>query len=129
MHTFLAQRLVAMIALLGVLFGALAPAMSHAIVPAASGIGEVQICTMAGMKTIVIDGADATGKHPPDPHRLSKHCPYCALHGGAALPPGAPAGAFFPVVRAMAAPAPHAQPPASSFSWNAAPPRAPPFPT
>lgn len=90
MYKFLTQRLViAWVAMLSVLFGALAPAISHAMAaPAlASAVEEIQVCTMEGMKTIVLT-APSTGKpSAPASDHMSKHCACCTAHSVSLLPP------------------------------------------
>jgi hypothetical protein len=89
MYKFLTQRLViAWIAMLSVLFGALAPAVSQAMVPVSvPGTEEVQICTMEGMKTIVIVDEDVGKRPAPSSDHMSKHCACCASHASIFMPP------------------------------------------
>ncbi|VXC14874.1 conserved exported hypothetical protein [Massilia sp. 9I] len=111
------------VAMLGVLFSALAPALSHAMPSSAPLLDTVQVCTMEGMQTIVVDKEQPFGAGSSHPF---EHCPYCALHGGASLPPPSagltltllPLGEvrpplFYQVARPL-------------FTWSTANPRAPP---
>lgn len=101
------------IALLAILFSALAPTVSHALA-AANPIANVQMCTADG------------GKAPADLKHGMQHCAFCTIHGGGdgLLPPPAVAlavlagrDAYPPLFYA----APHPLP-----AWSAANPRAPP---
>jgi hypothetical protein len=127
MHKLVKQKVAWIwIAALAILFSALAPTISHAMAAAAPLDEAVQVCTMEGMKTIVVANGPA-GKF--DPHRFEhflEHCPYCAVHAGPALLPepaqpafAAPlAGAFHPPLFYQSA--------APLFAWTAASPRGPP---
>lgn len=126
MHKLIRQRLVvAWIALLGVLFAALAPPLSQAMAPVVAAPGEVQICTAQGMVTITLDDAGPVKRVPvPDP--MPKHCPCCVAHGGA---PGMPPVQAFvlPVLRqATSLPSLFYRSAAPLFAWTVANPRAPP---
>jgi type II secretory pathway pseudopilin PulG len=126
MHKLIAQRLVvAWIALLGILFAALAPTLSHAVVPAVAAAAEVQICTANGMIAIAVDGGGPV-KGLPAPDHMLKHCPYCIAHGGA---PGLPPVQAFvlPVLRQTTShPSLFYRSAAPLFAWTIANPRAPP---
>ena len=109
------------IALLSVLFGALAPAAAQ-VLPARGAGQAMQVCTMAGMKTVVV----GSGKPAPAIKHFFEHCPYCALHAGSALPPPAYGFAFgLPAVPSCWPRLPLASA-APQFPWTAASPRAPP---
>lgn len=128
MHRLAKQHVVFVwIAMLGVLFSALAPALVHAVPVVQQPFGEeMQICTMAGMKTIVIGEADPGKSMPGSGDHPLKHCPCCPAHGGApAMPP--PVVFLFPasVSRAPYPPLFY-QSATSLFPWTAAKPRAPP---
>jgi hypothetical protein len=131
MHKLVKQHVVWIwIALLGVLFSALAPTISHAMA-AADPDQEVQVCTMEGMKTFIVDHVPSGQTDPRkfDPHKfdhLLAHCPYCALHGGpAAVPP--PAQFVFAVLDIAAAYPPlFYQSATPLFAWRTASPRGPP---
>jgi hypothetical protein len=112
------------IALLGVLFSALAPAMSHAM--AANAIEEVQMCTMDGVVTVMVDQGQSGKSTTPAPDHMFKHCPYCAAHGGAASLPPAVEFVFPVILQATAYPSLFYQSATPLFSWTAANPRAPP---
>ena len=103
------------IAMLAVLFSALAPTVSHAL--AAS--------TTAALSDMCSVG-EPTKKAPTSVMHGMEHCAYCALHGGMpALPPSASAGFavigghdFYPPLFYRA--------PQALHTWRAAKPRGPP---
>lgn len=109
--------------MIGVLFSALAPTISHAMAASSDSVDTVQICTMNGMKLVSVTDSPA-GKTILDDH-VFKHCPYCVMHsGGAALPTKpvifafvAPAASYPPLFYQSAVPL---------LSWTAAAPRGPP---
>jgi len=90
MRKLVSQQVVhAWIAMLSVLFSALAPTISHAMAPVVEASEEVQVCTAQGMKTVVL--AKAPSKSPGSADHLFNHCPYCTTHGNAgSVPPTAP---------------------------------------
>jgi len=125
MHKLVRQHLMwVWVAMLGLVFGALAPAVSHAMAASNPAGARVEVCTMEGMKTIVVDREQPAGGATAD--HLFEHCPYCTLHGGAALPPPSLSPAF------ILSPAGDTHPPLffqaarPLFQWSAANPRAPP---
>lgn len=128
MHPLLTKRLaMAWIVMLSVLFGALAPAISHAMAgPASASAGEeVQVCTAQGMKTIVIAGTSSGKPSDPMPDHMSKHCACCPAHGAAFMPPSL-AFAFPLLPRSSAHPFLFYRAPAPLFAWTASSPRGPP---
>jgi hypothetical protein len=128
MHQFLTKRLaIAWIAMLSVLFGALAPAISHAMAaPAyASSSEEVQVCTMEGMKVIVIAGTSSGKPDKPMPDHMSKHCVCCPAHGVSFMP--SPLGFAFPVLsQTSVRPLLFYRAPTPLFAWTSPSPRGPP---
>ncbi|TFW14786.1 DUF2946 domain-containing protein [Duganella callida] len=111
------QTLQIWIAMLAVLFSALAPTVSHAISASTSGV-LAEMCS--------VDSA-APGKKAPTniPHGM-EHCPYCATHGGApALPPSAIHG-FAVIGGHDAYPPLYYSAPRPLHGWGAAQPRGPP---
>jgi len=103
------------------LFGALAPTLSHAFAPAASQSFDFPICSAAGHTVeLKLPGLPDLG---PDP---LKHCPYCSdqHHAPGLLPQSSLAlvavgGASFPSLFYQA--------PAPLFHWAAPQSRAPPL--
>lgn len=127
MHKLVKQKVAWIwIAALAILFSALAPTISHAMAAAAPLDEEVQVCTMEGMKTIVIANGPA-GKF--DPHRFEhflEHCPYCAVHAGPALLPAPAQPAFAAPLAGAFHPPLFYRSVAPLFAWTAASPRGPP---
>lgn len=122
------RRLTLWIAMLAILFGALAPALSQALEfleGRQAGASWVEICTAAGSKLVQFDGGQSQPASDPLAHHL-KNCPYCAAHAGApALPPPAAIGFavfgghdVFPLLFYTA--------PSVQFAWSPAAPRGPP---
>lgn len=113
------------IAMLAILFGALAPTVSHALAAGQPQDGALMLCTVNGYQMIQ-PPADG-GKAPPDAKSM-QHCAFCSLHGGADALPPAPAVAHAPGAgRAIHPPLFHHAPRAQHV-WSAAQQRAPPFP-
>jgi hypothetical protein len=127
MHKLVKQHVMYVwIAMLGVLFSALAPTISHAMVSAAQADEEVQVCTMEGMKTIVL--AKAPSGKPVSPDHILKHCPYCATHGNmSSLLPTAQFVFALPALSSSHPPLFH-QSATPLFAWTAVKPRGPPGP-
>ncbi|KQQ94961.1 DUF2946 domain-containing protein [Massilia sp. Leaf139] len=114
------HTLAAWIALFALLFGALAPTLSHAFVRAAPQAVEFPICSAGGhTPELKSAGLPDLGVDP------SKHCPYCAdqHHAPGLLPHNAAAilavGGFVRPFLFYAAPAP-------LFQWSTPQSRAPP---
>lgn len=122
MYPFVKRRTLHLwIALLAVLFSALAPSISHAL--AASSGPNMEICTTDGVQQV----SEAGGKHDPFQHGM-EHCPYCATHAAsfALLPPGT---SGLPVIGGHDLhPALFYHAPQPLFCWSAAHPRGPPAP-
>lgn len=120
------KRLSTWLAMLAVVWGALAPTLAQAVVRSAPtpGDGWVEVCSVSGMVWVSLD----TGKQQPAPHSGSSDgpsCDWCALHGGA---PGAPvAHASWPASGVMSAfPPAFYQAPVTPAVWRSALSRAPP---
>jgi hypothetical protein len=120
------QTLHIWIAMLAILFSALAPSMSHALAAAGAPAGTMEICTADGYKLVKAPGADGD-QAPAQAQHGMQHCAFCATHGGSAALPGAPSVALardpgrdiYPPLFYTAPRTPHA--------WSAARPRAPPI--
>jgi hypothetical protein len=114
------RALTAWIAMLAILFGVLAPTLSHAVVPAAAQAVDFPVCS-AHAQT-----ADAKTPGLPEPAAdFSKHCPYCA---GQHHIPGLLPQAFAALAVADGAILPPLfyRAPAPLFHWAAPQSRAPP---
>jgi len=107
------------IAILALLFSAIAPSISHAM-SAAKNVPGLELCTVDGVKA-------PQGKSLSDAivHAF-EHCPYCAAQ---ATPPSLPAPSAWHFPRPTAQqifPALYYHAPAPLFAWSTAHPRAPP---
>lgn len=103
------------IAMLAVLFAALAPTVSHALASTTEA-ALAEMCTVGG----------AEKKAPSNIMHGMEHCPYCATHGGApALPPVA-ASSFAVVGGHDCYPPLFYTAPQPLHTWSAASPRGPP---
>jgi len=83
------RRFSAWLAMLALVLGGLAPALTQALVAGTERAGWIQICTASGMSWVQIDAqgdAQATGKAGA----ASSGCTWCQHHGVAHLPPSAP---------------------------------------
>jgi hypothetical protein len=121
------RQLIAWIACLAVLMGAVAPVLSHAFQPAPGGAGWVEVCTAMGQQMVHIDGAAAEpskGKQADDHARA--HCPYCSSHAvQLGLPPASSPVLFVPTLH-HGLPALFFAAPRTLFAWSTAQPRGPP---
>lgn len=114
------------IALLAILFSALAPTISHALATGRGDAAWSAMCGVSGIKPIPVVAVDADQKPVKDLQQHMQHCPYCATHGeGCALPAAAPS-AFAVLGGHDLFPSLYYQAPAPLFSWAAAQPRGPP---
>jgi hypothetical protein len=108
------------IAILALLFSALAPSVSHAVSAASAVPGLAQMCSIDGVKA-------PPGKSLSDAivHAF-EHCPFCAAHATPpALPP--PPAWHFPLERGQQVfSALYYHAPSPLFAWSAAKPRGPP---
>jgi hypothetical protein len=122
---FRTRTLQVWIACLAILFGSLAPSISHALA-AAGGAMQIEICTRAGIMTMSV--SDTAAKKSP----LSltqdhlKHCPCCLAHEGPLALPPALQLTFAILGGHDLFPALFYDAPQPLFSWSAANPRAPP---
>jgi hypothetical protein len=87
------QRFVAMLACAAVLFGALAPTISHAMVPDEAPAGMMKVCTSVGTKFIPVNFIVAKATIPTSEilpnvrnskNDLKAACSYCDQHAGTA---------------------------------------------
>lgn len=129
MFPLMTRRLLAVwIALLAILFGALAPSASYALSAQRGATAQwAELCGVDGVKRVLL--ADGDTGHAPDRDLLQhhmEHCPYCATHGGSfALPPPAPLS-FAVIGGHDLYPSLYYHAPAPLFPWSAAKPRGPP---
>lgn len=83
----LRRPLAVWLALLIVVFAAIAPTLSHALVWArAAGEPTVEVCTPAGMRWVVLKGST---DFPDGPKSVSmlEHCPFCLHATDRVVPP------------------------------------------
>ena len=118
------QTLHIWIAMLAVLFSALAPAISHALAAAAPE-RLVEICTVDGVKTLSLAAADIS-KAPAKSMHGMEHCPYCVTHGGSTGLPPAPAMTLAVIGGHDLYPSLFYSAPRPLYQWSAGQPRAPP---
>jgi uncharacterized protein involved in copper resistance len=127
------QTLHLWIALLAILFSALAPTVSHALAAgnkaASTAADTLQLCTVNGYKMVKLAGADAgdSNSMPADAMHGMQHCAFCTIHGSAAALPGAPAVALALDAGRDIYPPLFYRAPRALHTWSAANPRAPPF--
>lgn len=120
------QTLHIWVALLAILFSALAPTVSHALAAAAPA-ATLEMCTAQGYKLVQLPASDG-GKAPVDLKHGMEHCAFCTIHGGGdgLLPP--PAVALALHAGRDLYPSLFYNAPRALHTWSAANPRAPPFP-
>ncbi len=132
------QRIASFIALVAVLFAALAPTVSHAL-EAKNGQPNLwqEVCSAQGIKQIPLNG-DSTNRpskvSSPDkdqqfPNKMGmhfEHCPYCFSHAGSlALPPSS-ISLWLTQANAIALIDDYASPILVSYTSSTPPSRAPP---
>ncbi|WP_185975033.1 DUF2946 family protein [Tepidimonas thermarum] len=88
------RRWPAWLALLAMLWVALAPALAATALGDRPGTQRVQICTSTGMAWVTLDAVGDSA--PSDGAAATVACDWCLLHGGPALPPSA-AGVGLPI--------------------------------
>ncbi|MYM96090.1 DUF2946 domain-containing protein [Rugamonas sp. FT81W] len=110
------------IALLAILFGALAPTVSRSIA-ANLRYDTVEVCTASGYKALKIpkDGTAPSSKVSID------HCAFCANHAGTHALPGISSVSTPLVAGRDFYPSLFYSAPRLMHAWSAANPRAPPF--
>ncbi len=118
------RRVGSWVAVLAILWSALAPTLSHALQSQGDALA-FEICSAAGPRAT--DPGDRSTPAAPDSLAGSlEHCPYCTLHLATATPPPvAVKVALLPLRFAAPQPVlPATFPPAA---WRHAPPRGPPL--
>lgn len=120
------------IAILAILFAALAPSVSHALA-ASNRAGAanpaslaMQICSVAGLVSMDAMADPAADKSMDPAKHAFEHCPYCATHAGSfALLPGAAVNIALIEGHDLYPPLFY-RAPQPLFSWSAGKPRGPP---
>ncbi len=132
MFTRTHTRLSAWLAMLALVWGALAPTLAQAVVRDAPGpdSGWVEVCRSTGMVWVHLDtGVQREGEHPAAPESMAHamaDCVWCSVHGSAAgLPPGTDTAAL--AAGFVAPPSAGYRAPAIAALWRNASPRAPPL--
>ncbi len=120
------KRLACWVACLAILWGGLAPALSHLVQPDVPA-GWAEVCSVTGAKRVRLEDGAASDPAAPADSRLHAdiHCPYCALHVDAlGLPPAAPASPAL-LAPGLPRPEPVQLAPRTPRAWASAQPRAP----
>lgn len=112
------------LAILALLWSALAPTLARAWAGEPRAGERVQICTSTGMAWVTLDDADEAA---PDDGAAAMVCDWCLLHGGVGLPL-AEARAALPPAADSTEPVAHAgRAVAPSLAWWRPQPHAPPL--
>ena len=122
------HRVTAWLAALAVLWGALLPVLSHAVVAnQAVGNGWVEVCTATGMAWVNSTDGQATPESG-SPARTTgmSGCDWCATHSPLTGLPAVSLPAVAPFVFGVDVPAAFLHAPRPLFVWAAAQSRAPP---
>lgn len=126
MRKFIRHQAFVWLALLGVLFGTLAPTVSHAMAADHPATIEMQICSSAGTMTMTVALDDGDAPATPGAMGPFEHCPYCSQHANfPALLPEPQAIVHLPVSQADY-PSRFYQSATPLFTWSASTPRGPP---
>jgi hypothetical protein len=123
------RRLTLWLAMLAMVFAALAPTVSHALALFPGSAGWVEVCTAHGARWVAVDGtrdAQPGGSIDAATGQFDQ-CPFCHHAGqGMAPPPAAAAQALQPPLR-EGPPERFLSAPHTAHDWRAAQPRAPPL--
>ena len=79
------RRFAAWLAILAMLVGALAPAITQARVAVSEGNDWLEICSVSGMVWVKAATGETSDQKPGQgapTSASSQHCPWCTLHGG-----------------------------------------------
>lgn len=131
LRAHLYRRIVAWVALLTLVWGALVPTLTQAMVTGTGGdrLHWLQVCSTSGMVWVRADTGERSNQSPRSEHPMGdvkQHCPWCTLHTGAAgLPPTAYSVALSPQPTDLP-PAFDRRPPVAAV-WAPAQSRAPPL--
>lgn len=126
--TLFTRRFAAWIACFAILLAALAPSISQAVANAKqeSGSGWAEICSVAGIRFVQIDGGAADEKSGGKAMQM-EHCAFCSTHAGSVgLPPTSPVLPLLVASGTVIFPSLYYQSPAPLFIWSTAQSRAPP---
>jgi hypothetical protein len=120
------QTLHIWIAMLAILFSALAPTVSHALAAGNGSAVALEMCTVDGYKVVKAAEPDS-GKAPAKAAHGMEHCAFCAAHGGSFALTGSPSVILVMDIGRDIYPPLFYAAPHSLHAWSAANPRAPPF--
>ena len=126
--TLFTRRFAAWIACFAILLAALAPSISQAVANAKqeSGSGWAEICSVAGIRFVQVDGLAADEKSGGKVMQM-EHCAFCSTHAGSVgLPPTSPVLPLLVASGTAIFPSLYYQSPAPLFIWTTAQSRAPP---
>ncbi|MYM22174.1 DUF2946 domain-containing protein [Duganella sp. FT135W] len=120
------QTLHIWIAILAILFSALAPTISHALAARTDSAVTLEICTVNGYKVVKVTDSESSKKPATAKHGMEQ-CAFCVTHGGTFALTGSSSLVFaIDSVREIYPPLFYAAP-HSLHAWSTANPRAPPF--
>ncbi len=123
------RRVSAWIALLALVFGALAPTVTQAMVAGGDRADWLAVCSVSGMVWVQADTGEVRDQQPDGGSPFgdaSMHCPWCTQHGGVAGLPAAQHGIDLPLRLTDLPPAFYSAPLAATV-WAPAQSRAPPL--
>jgi hypothetical protein len=116
------QTLHIWIAMMAVLFSALAPTVSHALAASSSTPSVLlEMCTVDGAKSV-----DGSKQSPTDSMQGMEHCAYCLTHPSTPALPPPPMAGFAVIGGHDLYPALFYSAPQPLHTWSAAKPRGPP---
>lgn len=78
--------LIAWLAMLAIMFGALAPTLAHALAAGGDAGVAIEVCGSTGMFLLNDQAPSSTTDDPADPQAGQQHCVWCALHVDMAAP-------------------------------------------
>ncbi len=113
------------LALLALLWAALAPTLARAWAGEPRAGERVQICTSTGMAWVALDAAGDAA--PDDGAATAMVCDWCLLHGGLGLPSSVGCVGLAPAADPLALVAHTARPAAPPRAWLRPQPHAPPL--
>ncbi|MFN4103336.1 MAG: DUF2946 family protein [Tepidimonas sp.] len=112
------------LALLALLWAALAPTLARAWAGVPRAGEQVQICTSTGMAWVTLDAAGDAA--PDDGAASAMVCDWCLLHGGPGLPPSEARVGLAPAADPLALVARTARAVVPPQAWSRPQPHAPP---